>query len=156
MRNLVHYLRRINRVVKIPSHKTFYLLIIAFYLISLFPLAKVTIKSESDDLREAVHTLQVLQANTSETTQKFKKSLQYSIKTIQNLAGLQTTIFVNDPPNENKPSSLITITFRSPYLPANSYSLPPCISEIRFSFPEHYDFYLSLNFAPETPPPVHA
>ncbi len=123
---------------------------------SLFPLGTVTIKGDSEDLREAVHTLQVLQTQASEASQNFKKSLKYSIKTIQSLAGLQTTIVENHPPVEGKSPSLITITFRSPYLPANAYSLPPCISISKFSFPELYDFYLSLNFAPETPPPVRA
>jgi hypothetical protein len=154
MKNYVHYSQRINRIVKTFCHNTIYLLIISFYLVTLFPLAKVTTKGDSGDLREAVHTLQVLQANTSESTQNFKKSLKYSIRTIQNLAGLQTIIFDNHTPLESKPQSLVTITFRFLYLPANNYSLPHFISLSTFSFPEYYHFYLSLNFAPETPPPV--
>jgi hypothetical protein len=113
-------------------------------------------KSDSGDLREAVQTLQVLQENTLESTQNFKKSLKYSIKIIQNLAGLQTVIFESHTPLKSKRSSLISITFRFPYLPVSTYSLPQFISMSTFSFPEYCNFYLSLHFAPETPPPVLA
>ena len=80
--------------------------------------------------------------------------MKYSLKSIQNLAGLQTVIFENHTPLKSKPSSLITITFRFPYLPASNYTLPAFTSMSTVSFPEYCDLYLSLHFAPETPPPV--
>jgi len=157
MKKHVHAFQIMNRFVKMLTRNTIYLLIISFYLVSLFPLTTVATKSDSGDLREAVRTLQVLQENTLESTQIFNKSLKYSIKTIQNLAGLQTVFFENDTPLKSKQSSsLVTITFRFPYLPVSTYSLPHFIRMSTFSFPEYCDFYLSLHFAPETPPPVPA
>jgi hypothetical protein len=142
--------------VKTISHNILCILLISFYFVSLAPVTQVTSRSENADLRGVVHTLQALQASASESTQAFKKSLKYSIKTIQYVAGLQRIIFESHNPLEAKPSSLLTITFRFPCILANTYNLPALISLNLLSFPDPCDFYLSLNFAPEIPPPVIA
>ena len=147
---------RNKRFVKNLARYSIYVLVISFYLLSLFPLADMTIKGEAGDLREAVHTLQLLQTATSESPQTFKKSLKCSIKTMQKLAGLQKIIFQEPNPIESKSLPLITITFRSLYLPSSSYSPSAFISIRRSTFPELSILYLSVNFAPEIPPPVLA
>lgn len=147
---------RIDRFVKKFTQYASCLLVIFIYLVSLVPLSRVTTRNESEGLREAVRTLQTLQAITSNSSPPFKKTLRYTIKTIQNMAGLQTFIFENHNPLESAPSILLTLTFRLPYLPASDYSLSSFINMSMFSFAEQFDLYLSLRLAPEPPPPVTA
>lgn len=139
------------------TRQSLYVLVVLFYLVSLAPPpAKITVSKATGNLREAVHTLQVLQENAGETATIFKNSLKYSIHVIQNVAGLKTVVFENQDPHNNNPATQVTITFRFTYLPENNFTLPAFKRTTTLGYPEYLFSHRSLRLPPDTPPPVAA